>query len=450
MATTQTGSRAGERRVVSNVIRGSIGNLIEWYDWYAYTAFSVYFAQAFFPEGDQTAQLLNTAAVFAVGFLMRPIGGWMLGRYADRFGRRAALTLSVTLMALGSLVIALTPSYASIGVAAPVLLVLARLTQGVSVGGEYATSATYLSEVASPGRRGFYSSFQYVTLTAGQLIALGVQIVLQLVLTTEQMDAWGWRIAFVIGATGAVVVMWLRRSMEESESFQREASSGGGGRPAARGTIRALLAHPKALLTVVGLTLGGTVAFYTYTTYLQKFMINTSGIDKESVALVNFLALLVFVVFQPVAGALSDRIGRRPLLLFFGVAGTVCTVPLLSTLAGTRSPLLAFLLMLGALFIVTGYTSINAIVKAELFPTSIRALGVGLPYALTVSLFGGTAEYVALWLKQAGHESWFFWYVSGCILVSLLVYLRMSESSKNSQLDRDHAAGPEERTQAGR
>ncbi|WP_233515461.1 MFS transporter [Marinitenerispora sediminis] len=435
---------------MSNVIRGSIGNLIEWYDWYAYTAFSVYFAQAFFPEGDQTAQLLNTAAVFAVGFLMRPIGGWMLGRYADRFGRRAALTLSVTLMALGSLVIALTPSYASIGVAAPVLLVLARLTQGVSVGGEYATSATYLSEVASPGRRGFYSSFQYVTLTAGQLIALGVQIVLQLVLTTEQMDAWGWRIAFVIGATGAVVVMWLRRSMEESESFQREASSGGGGRPAARGTIRALLAHPKALLTVVGLTLGGTVAFYTYTTYLQKFMINTSGIDKESVALVNFLALLVFVVFQPVAGALSDRIGRRPLLLFFGVAGTVCTVPLLSTLAGTRSPLLAFLLMLGALFIVTGYTSINAIVKAELFPTSIRALGVGLPYALTVSLFGGTAEYVALWLKQAGHESWFFWYVSGCILVSLLVYLRMSESSKNSQLDRDHAAGPEERTQAGR
>ena len=203
--------KSSERRVVANVLRGSVGNLIEWYDWYAYTAFSIYFAAAFFPKGDQTAQLLNTAAVFAVGFLMRPLGGWLLGRYADRHGRRAALTLSVTLMAFGSLIIALTPSYATIGVAAPVLLVLARLLQGLSVGGEYATSATYLSEVASPARRGFYSSFQYVTLTAGQLVALGVQIVLQQFLSKTEMMEWGWRIAFVIGATGAIIVMWLRR-----------------------------------------------------------------------------------------------------------------------------------------------------------------------------------------------------------------------------------------------
>ncbi|HEX8864218.1 MAG TPA: MFS transporter, partial [Lentzea sp.] len=193
--------KRAERRVVANVLRGSVGNLIEWYDWYAYTAFSIYFAAAFFPKGDQTAQLLNTAAVFAVGFLMRPLGGWLLGRYADRHGRRAALTLSVTLMAFGSLIIALTPSYATIGVAAPVLLVLARLLQGLSVGGEYATSATYLSEVASPAKRGFYSSFQYVTLTAGQLVALGVQIVLQQFLSKAEMSSWGWRIAFVIGAT---------------------------------------------------------------------------------------------------------------------------------------------------------------------------------------------------------------------------------------------------------
>lgn len=423
--------KSSERRVVANVLRGSVGNLIEWYDWYAYTAFSIYFAAAFFPQGDQTAQLLNTAAVFAVGFLMRPLGGWLLGRYADRRGRRAALTLSVTLMAFGSLIIALTPSYATIGVAAPVLLVLARLLQGLSVGGEYATSATYMSEVASPARRGFYSSFQYVTLTAGQLVALGVQIVLQQFLSRTEMMEWGWRIAFVIGATGAVVVMWLRRGMDESANFEKQKEN------PEKGTFKALLKHPKECLLVVGLTLGGTVAFYTFTTYLQKLMVNTSKIDALTVSWINFAALLVFVVLQPLAGALSDRIGRRPLLLGFGVLGTLATVPLLSTLARTSEAVPAFLLMLGGLVIVTGYTSINAIVKAELFPTNIRALGVGLPYALTVAVFGGTAEYVALWFKQAGMESVFFYYVAGCVLISLLVYGFMRETSKDSVLDRD-------------
>jgi MFS transporter, MHS family, alpha-ketoglutarate permease len=418
-----------ERRVIGNVVRGSIGNLIEWYDWYAYTAFSVYFAATFFPKGDSTAQLLNTAAVFAVGFLMRPLGGWMLGRYADRFGRRAALTLSVTLMAFGSLIIALTPGYDSIGLAAPLLLVAARLLQGLSVGGEYATSATYLSEVATEGKRGFYSSFQYVTLVSGQLVALGVQIILQQVLAEEQMDAWGWRIPFVIGAIGALVVLWLRRGMDETESYKTSSSSG-----AEQGTVKALLQYPRECLLVVGLTLGGTVAFYTYTTYLQKYMVNTGGIDKPTAAWINFFALLAFGVLQPLAGALSDRIGRRKLLMFFGISGTLLTVPLMTALGGTQNPFAAFLLMMGGLVIVTGYTSINAIVKAELFPTNIRALGVGLPYALTVAIFGGTSEYVALWLKQAGMESVFFYYVSGCVLISLLVYLRMRETSKDSRM----------------
>ncbi|TDD91204.1 MFS transporter [Saccharopolyspora karakumensis] len=418
-----------ERRVIGNVVRGSIGNLIEWYDWYAYTAFSVYFAATFFPKGDSTAQLLNTAAVFAVGFLMRPLGGWMLGRYADRFGRRAALTLSVTLMAFGSLIIALTPGYDSIGLAAPLLLVAARLLQGLSVGGEYATSATYLSEVATEGKRGFYSSFQYVTLVSGQLVALGVQIILQQVLTGDQMDAWGWRIPFVIGAIGALVVLWLRRGMDETESYKSSSESG-----AEQGTVKALLQYPRECLLVVGLTLGGTVAFYTYTTYLQKYMVNTGGIDKPTAAWINFFALLAFGVLQPLAGALSDRIGRRKLLMFFGVTGTLLTVPLMTVLGGTQDPFAAFLLMMGGLIIVTGYTSINAIVKAELFPTNIRALGVGLPYALTVAIFGGTSEFVALWLKQAGMENVFFYYVSGCVLISLLVYLRMRETSKDSRM----------------
>ncbi|MGK8485892.1 MFS transporter [Nocardia asiatica] len=447
MTTTQP---VGERRVVANVLRGSIGNLVEWYDWYVYAAFSVYFAKTFFPENDPTAQLLSTAAVFAVGFLMRPIGGWALGRYADRFGRRSALTLSVTVMAAGSLMIAVTPGYQTIGLAAPALLLVARLLQGLSVGGEYATSATYLSEVASAGKRGFYSSFQYVTLVAGQLVALGVQIVLQQFLDADQMNAWGWRIPFVIGAAGALVVMWLRRGMDESAQFraesgrQQEHDAEGGaataGAPQSRGSLRILLQYPRECLLVVGLTLGGTVAFYTYTTYMQKFMINTSGISKSTVAWINFIALLVFVVLQPLAGALSDRVGRRKLLIFFGVAGTLLTVPLMTVLARTTDPVAAWGLMMTALVIITGYTSINAIVKAELFPTKIRALGVGLPYALTVAIFGGTAETIALVLKKAGHESLYFWYVAGCIAVSLVTYYFMRETSASSTIDADELA----------
>ncbi|SME19143.1 Alpha-ketoglutarate permease [Bacillus mobilis] len=430
-------AQANSKRVAGNIFKGSVGNLIEWYDWYVYSAFAVYFSAEFFPKGDPTSQLLNTAAIFAVGFLMRPIGSLLMGRYADRHGRRAALTLSITVMAGGSLIIACTPSYESIGIMAPIILVLARLLQGLSLGGEYGTSATYLSEMASSGRRGFYSSFQYVTLVAGQMVALGVQIVLQQLLSEPDMKAWGWRIPFIIGAMGAVAVLWLRRTMDESEQFSNIKSQ----KRESAGTVRALMKHPKAVLTVVGLTLGGTVAFYTYTTYLQKFMVNTVGLPKEVVSWINFAALLIFVVLQPIAGLLSDKIGRRPLLMAFGILGTLLTAPIFFFMEKTTEPMVAFLLMMVGLIIVTGYTSINAIVKAELFPTEIRALGVGLPYALTVAIFGGTAEFIALWLKSIGMESLFYFYVAGCIAISFITYWRMDESSKTSQIEAELGGG---------
>jgi len=430
-------AQAKSNRVAGNIFKGSVGNLIEWYDWYVYSAFAVYFSAEFFPKGDPTSQLLNTAAIFAVGFLMRPIGSLLMGRYADRHGRRAALTLSITVMAGGSFIIACTPSYESIGIMAPIILVLARLLQGLSLGGEYGTSATYLSEMASSGRRGFYSSFQYVTLVAGQMVALGVQIVLQQLLSEPDMKAWGWRIPFIIGAMGAVAVLWLRRTMDESEQFANIKSQ----KRESAGTVRALMKHPKAVLTVVGLTLGGTVAFYTYTTYLQKFMVNTVGLPKEVVSWINFVALLIFVVLQPIAGLLSDKIGRRPLLMAFGILGTLLTAPIFFFLEKTTEPMVAFLLMMVGLIIVTGYTSINAIVKAELFPTEIRALGVGLPYALTVAIFGGTAEFIALWLKSIGMESLFYFYVAGCIAISFITYWRMDESSKTSQIEAELGGG---------
>ena len=412
-----------------SIFSGSVGNLVEWYDWYVYSAFSLYFAKVFFPSGDSTAQLLNTAAIFAVGFLMRPIGGWLMGIYADKRGRRSALLLSVLLMCAGSLVIALTPGYASIGIAAPVLLVFARLLQGLSVGGEYGTSATYLSEVATREHRGFWSSFQYVTLIGGQLLALGVLILLQQVfLTTEQLEAWGWRIPFFIGALAAITALWLRRGMEETESFAHKRSTD-------VNLMQRLLQHPRQLLTVVGLTMGGTLAFYTYTTYMQTYLVNSVGMSKNDATLISGSTLLLFALLQPLVGALSDRIGRRPVLLSFGVLGTLLTVPILSALREAQSASEAFWLIMAALVIVSGYTSINAVVKAELFPTEIRALGVGLPYALTVSLFGGTAPYIALWFKDIGHESSFYWYVSGCIAVSLVVYALMPDTRWKSSID---------------
>ncbi|WP_153020959.1 MFS transporter [Secundilactobacillus collinoides] len=427
--------KRSEKRIAANIFKGSLGNMIEWFDWYVYASFAVYFSAAFFPAEDKTAELLSTAAVFAVGFLMRPIGSFVMGRFADRSGRKAALTLSVTIMATGSLVIALTPAYKSIGVWAPIILVVTRLFQGLSLGGEYGTSATYLSEMASPKRRGFYSSFQYVTLISGQLFALLVQIILQSFLSTAQLYAFGWRIPFVVGAIGAVGVLWLRLTMEESDQFKAKNKKN-----KKSGTMTMLMKYPKQFFTVVGLTFGGTICFYAYTTYLQKFMINTTGLNTKAVAVINFAALLIMLILQPIFGALSDRIGRKPLLLWFGIGGTLFTVPIFSVLAHVHSPWAAFFLMLAGLVIVSGYTSINAIVKAELFPTEIRALGVGFPYGLTVAIFGGTVEYVALWLRSVNLESLFFYYVAFASFISLIVYWRMFETSKRSTIDAEDVA----------
>ena len=414
------------------IFSGSIGNLVEYYDWYAYSAFALYFSKAFFPGSSPTAQLLNTAGVFALGFFMRPIGGWLMGSLADRKGRRAAMLLSVLMMCAGSLTIAVTPGYAEIGVAAPIILIACRLMQGLSLGGEYGISATYLSEAASREHRGFWSSFQYVTLILGQLGALALLIVLQRwLLTPQQLDDWGWRIPFAIGGLLALAALWLRRGLHETDSFARQAA------PERAPMRRLLREHPKQVAMVVGLTLGGTLAFYTCTTYMQKFMVNTAGFSKDDATLISAAALFVYMLLQPLFGAVSARIGRKPLLVFFGLAGALGTVPMLTVLATVREPLAAFALMLAGLVVISGYTAVNAVVKAELFPVAVRALGVGLPYAATVSLFGGTAEYVALWFKQAGVEAGFYWYVAAMIGVSLVVYLRLPETRDQSRIDRD-------------
>jgi MHS family alpha-ketoglutarate permease-like MFS transporter len=406
-----------------SIFGGSVGNLVEWYDWYTYAAFAIYFAPAFFPAGSRTAQLFNTAAVFSIGFLIRPVGGWVLGRYADRHGRKAALTLSVLLMCAGSLLIAIAPTYATAGPLAPAMLLLARLLQGFSVGGEYGASATYMSEIAKAEHRGFYSGVLYVTLVMGQLLALLVLLVLQFfVLSPEQLESWGWRIPFFIGAIAALVALYLRRTLAETDAFQQSRSTPDSG------TLLTLLRYPRQILTVVGLTMGGTLFFYVFTTYMQKFLLNTVGLTKGESTLVSAASLFLFMLLQPTVGAVSDRVGRRPMLITFGVVALVTTVPLMSALASANDAWTAFALVMCGLIISSLYSSISAVVKAELFPVEIRALGVGLPYAVTVSIFGGTAESIALWFKLNGNEPLFYWYVTACVFVSLLVYVFMTET----------------------
>ena len=412
------------RRRIGAIVVASSGNLVEWFDFYIYAFCSIYFSAAFFPKFDPTAQLLNTAGVFAAGFLMRPIGAWLIGRIGDRQGRRTALVMSVAMMCGGSLLIAALPTYATIGAWAPGLLLLARLFQGLSVGGEYGTTATYVSEVALRGRRGFFSSFQYVTLIGGQLLAVLVVVILQQLLDEAQLKAWGWRIPFVVGAITALVALRLCGKLQETSTAQTRNSE-------VAGSTAELWRHHKAAFgTVLGYTAGGSLVFYTFTTYMQKYLVNTSGLSIKAASTVMTGCLFVYMCMQPLFGALSDRIGRRRNMLLFGALGALVTVPILTTLQHVSNPLVAFLLITAALGVVSFYTSISAIVKAEMFPTEVRALGVGLAYALANAVFGGSAEYVALGLKSIGHQSVFYWYVAAMLAMVFLVSLRLPRDGR--------------------
>ncbi|HJS39771.1 MAG TPA: MFS transporter [Sphingomicrobium sp.] len=423
-----------DRKRLTNIVGGSAGNLVEWFDWYVYAAFALYFAPSFFPQGDQTAQLLQTAAIFAVGFVVRPIGAWLMGIYADHKGRKAGLTLSVSLMCAASLLIAVAPTYAQAGLLSPAILLIARLLQGISLGGEYGSSATYLSEIADRERRGFWSSFQYVTIIGGQLTALALLVTLQALLGEEAMQAWGWRLGFFAGAVLAVVVFFIRRRLDETLSFTNVAGRADRPKSTARNLFKE---HPRQAFLVMALTAGGTAAFYAYTIYLQKFLVNTSGFDRATASRIMTVALGMMLLIQPLAGRLSDRIGRKPLMIFFGVSAMLFTYPIFTTLETVKSVPAAFALVMACLLMVTGYSSINAIIKAEMFPAHIRALGVALPFAIANAIFGGTAEYVALYLKDVGHERWFYIYISGLAAMSLIAYVRMRETKTNSLIEED-------------
>jgi MHS family alpha-ketoglutarate permease-like MFS transporter len=334
-------------------------------------------------------------------------------------------------MSRGSLLITFVPAYSHIGILAPIILVIARMIQGISIGGEYGTVATYLSEIAPPNRRGLFSSFHYVTTTMGQLIALGVLLLLQRwLLTPAQLEDWGWRIPFGIGALLALSAVYLRRSMVETESFIHEKVA-----VQNRGTFKELIKYRREMLIIIGFTLGLTVSYYTLTTYTQKFLVNTSGFSKNDSTLIISMALLVFMIGQPFAGMLGDKFGLKRMMIINGILAIITTVPILLLLGSTHNFWLALLLLIVALLIISLNTSISAIIKARLFPVNVRSLGVSLPYAIAVAIFGGTAEYIALWFKQHGHEQWFYWYVTICVIISLIAVIYMRDTDKDSKME---------------
>lgn len=417
-----------DRQRLRNIIGGSAGNFVEWFDWFVYASFALYFSRAFFPDDDQTVQLLSSALVFGGGFLARPLGAWLMGRYADRAGRRAALALSVGMMCAGSLMIAVLP--ASLGAASTALLVFARVVQGLSMGGEYGASATYLSEMASARTRGFWSGIYFSTLIAGQLTALLLLILLQSTLSEAELYAWGWRIPFAAGALLALVVFWIRRGIDETASHTSE--SGGAAEESTGWGL--ITRYPRETGIVIVLSAGGGMGFYTYTVYMQKFLVNTTGFPKDVASQVVTGVLLAMMALMPFMGWLSDRVGRKPVMMFSYGAGALLAVPVLSALAVATDPLQAFFLCLVPVIPLSGYNALSGILKAELFPTRVRALGVALPYAISQAIFGGNAETAALSFKKAGNEAGYFWLIAAVMTAGFVVASLMRDTQRHSRI----------------
>ncbi|MFF0309195.1 MFS transporter [Streptosporangium sp. NPDC004379] len=405
------------------IVAGAIGNTVEWVDWAIYTTFASVFSRQFFPSGDPTVSLLSTLAVFAVGFLMRPIGGAILGVYGDRHGRKKGMTLTITLMAAASFVIAICPGYEVIGIAAPIVLVLARLVQGFSAGGEFGTSSAFLIESAASGRRAFAGSWQQVSVGGGVLIASALGTVLTSFLDEAALGSWGWRIAFAIGGLLGLIGLWLRVSVPETEAFSKAEASG---RTRANPLTAMFREHPRAALRVIGVTIAGTLLYYIWVSYMPTYAHVDTGIPLNQALLANTIAVVVFLVLLPFGGLLSDRIGRKPTMTAFALGFLVIAWPAFHFLDGGFGALLVIEIV-GMVFLV-GYSANCAVVMAEQFPAEVRTTGIGLPYALSVAVFGGTAPYVTTWLSSNGYREQVWLYVVAAALIGVIVYTTMPET----------------------
>ena len=424
MSETGTTPSVGPHRLpVRTLIAASVGNAVEWYDWTVYATFSIYFATQIFDESNPAVALIGTFTTYALAFFFRPLGGYLLGRFADLRGRKAAMMLTIVLMAGGSLLIAVLPTFAAVGWLAPILLLIARIAQGMSLGGEVANASAYLAEIAPPERRGRYSAFFYISTGTSVLLASLLGALLANTLSEGAIAAWGWRIPFIVGGLLGVVGIWLRRSMSETAQFEQNKAKA----RAVRNPFWVILRHhPKAVLQIVGITLLNTLCYYTFFSALTPYAVEGKGADAGDVFIALSVGTALFVALQYPFGALSDRFGRRPPLLFWSAAIAILIVPL-STLIGPSLIKLLIVFCVG-LALYSLMSSLAPAIMSELFPTELRGLGIGAWYNITVAVFGGTAPLVITSLTTAGHSGVFFWYVAAGAVITFITLLTMKET----------------------
>jgi MHS family alpha-ketoglutarate permease-like MFS transporter len=422
--TTET-SQEPHRLPLRTLIAASVGNAVEWYDWTVYATFSIYFATQIFPAENESLAFVGTFATYALAFFFRPLGGMLLGRYADLKGRKQAMLLTITLMAGGSFVIAILPTYEAVGWLAPILLLAARTAQGMSLGGEVSNASAYLAEIAPPDRRGRYSSFFYISTGSAVLIASLLGALLATTLSDDFLASWGWRIPFVIGGLLGLVGLWLRRDMAETEQYEENAEKA---RALKNPLLLTLRDHPKAVAQLIGFTLLSTLCYYVFFSALTPFAVNANGLDDGMVFSALSIATALFVLLQYPFGWTADRFGRKPQMLVWSASIALLMVPVSKLIrpdASFGAVLLVFCFGLGLYAMLS---SIAPAIMSELFPTELRGLGIGAWYNLTVATFGGTAPLVIQWLGDAGHSNWFFWYVSGGAVIAFIATLTLPET----------------------
>ncbi|MBI3628559.1 MAG: MFS transporter [Candidatus Rokubacteria bacterium] len=418
--------QAKSRAAALPIVAGTIGNVIEWYDFAVYAYFAPTIGALFFPSDVPNRSLLLSFGVFGVGFFMRPLGGFFFGHHGDRRGRRNALAATIILMGVSTFLIGILPPYGRIGILAPIALLLLRMAQGFSAGGEWAGVAAFLVEYARPDRRGLTGSWQQVSVGAGFLLGSAVATVLTSTMAPATLLGWGWRLPFLFGLVIAVVGLYLRLGLEDTPRFRAIEETG----QIARAPIaEAFSAHRRGLLTVVGFTVSGTVGYYVFLAYFPTYVSVVLGLPMREASLINTIGLVVFIALIPLVGALSDRVGRKPLLLAHAAGCAILGYPLFLMMEATRSFGVILAAQLAGIALEALFSGPAPAAYAEIFPTRIRYTAISVPYNLAVAAFGGTAPFIATYLvATTGNHLSFTYYLVAAGVVSFLVYLTLAET----------------------